>query len=78
MSFYNRAVNTTESANRIRFESLSERLRKINVDLIHRVDRSIPIEDNHIQSYQPKVVKSLFEEELENLKNLDVTSHFSR
>lgn len=77
MAFYTKSVNETEGANRMRFESLSERLRKVHVDIIHRVVPSVHGDGDKV-SPRKGDNGSFFQDQLEQCKELDVTSHFRR
>ena len=73
-----KGLNTTDSANRIRFSNLSERLQRVNIDVIHRV-RSGGSLDIH-QSVAPSTgtLGCHFQDELENCKSLETNSYFKR
>lgn len=72
-----KGLNYTESQNRFRFQSLSQKLQNINVDVVHRVkqtgslDATVAIPESGSQG-------CFFQDELENLKDLNLSSHFKR
>ena len=70
-----KGLNSTESNNRFRFEKLSERLSRVNVDVVHKVQQSgalgATIPDSGSEG-------CYFQDELEQCKDLDLTSHFKR
>jgi U3 small nucleolar RNA-associated protein 20 len=70
-----KGLNSTESKNRFRFEKISERLSRVNVDVVHKVrqvgtlDAVIP--DSGSQG-------CYLQDELERCKDFDLTSYFKR
>jgi U3 small nucleolar RNA-associated protein 20 len=78
MSAITTGLNNTESTNRIRFEKVSQRLQKVNVDILHTVhDDSIVSEVNN---HGPDTgnLGCYFQDELDQLKKLDATPHFKK
>jgi len=73
-----KGLNTTDSKNRIRFETISERLQKINVDIVHKTDVSGSL--NLVTSKTPETgsLGCYFQDELELYKTLDISSDFKR
>jgi hypothetical protein len=65
-------VNHTQSKKRIRFESISQRLQNINVDILHKV--SVKTESKPDSGE----LGSLFQDELENCKKLETMKNFRR
>lgn len=72
-----KGLNYTEGQNRFRFQRLSDKLQNIHVDVVHRVkqtgslDATVSVPDSGSQG-------CFFQDELENLKDLNLTSHFKR
>jgi hypothetical protein len=72
-----KGLNYTDSANRFRFQKLSEKLQNINIDVVHRVkqigslDATVSVPDSGNQG-------CFFQDELENHKDLNLSSHFKR
>ena len=81
MSHQTKGLNTTGGSNRFRFEKLSERLQKVNVDIIHRaskenIDLIGPKPENDKES---TVFNGCFLlDHLTQFKQLDSTLHFQR
>ena len=74
-----KGLDDTESGNRVRFQKLSQRLKKIHVDVVHRVKA----QTNTIDSWKYATPDSgiagcHFQDELENCKDLCSTSIFKR
>ena len=81
MSRNAKGLNTTGGSNRFRFEKLSERLQKVNVDIIHRtskqkLDLIAPKEDNENPSNIFNGCYLL--EHLQNFRQLDTTQNYQR
>lgn len=70
-----KGLNTTESQNRFRFAKLSERLQRINTDVIHRVQQS-----GSLAVSEPETGPRgcFFQDELESLKDLNLSPPFKR
>ena len=70
-----KGLNSTESKNRLRFQTISERLSRVNVDVVHKIrqtgalDEEVP--DTGTQG-------CFFQDELERCKDFDSTSYFKR
>ena len=62
----------SESRNRIHFESLSKRLRKVSVDIVHKVT----VKADEKPQVGPR--GSFFNDELYKLKSLDIAGHYKR
>lgn len=77
MSIITTGVNATESTNRIRFESLSQRLQRINVDIFHKAPS---ISDVVTSKALPSSgdLGCYFLDELELCKKLETELHFQR
>ena len=72
-----KGLNRTESKNTFKFEVLSQRLQRINVDIIHRVHH--PGSLDAVQAVPDSGEKGChFQDELERLKELEKTSQFKR
>jgi hypothetical protein len=78
MSAITLGLNSTESSNRIRFENLSQRLQKVNVDILHKVhDNSTVLEAND-KIPDTGRLGCYFQDELEQLKKLETSAHFKK
>ena len=65
-------LNETESGNRLRFQTLVSRLKKINVDVVHKIDPRTNLNpDTGVKGCH-------FQDELENCKELHNSSTFKR
>ena len=73
-----KGLNTTDSKNRLRFETISERLQKIHVDIVHKTDISGSL--NLVTSKTPETgsLGCYFQDELELYKTLDTSGDFKR
>ena len=71
-------LNNTTSGNRIRFESLSERLKNVNVDIIHRVRAEGSLKDVSNVAPETGNMGCFFQDELEQLKRLETSKQFWR
>jgi hypothetical protein len=72
-----KGLNYTDSENRFRFQSLSQKLQNINVDVIHRVKQTGAL-DATVAVPESGGSGCFFQDELENHKDLNVSSHFKR
>lgn len=71
-------LNNTEGNNRIRFENLSQRLQRINVDILHKVrDASSALEANNDKP-DTGALGCFFQDELEQLRKLETAAHFKK
>lgn len=78
MSAITLGLNNSEGTNRIRFENLSQRLQKINVDILHKVhDNSTVLQVNN-NDPDSGSLGCFFQDELEQLKKLETSSHFKK
>lgn len=68
-----KGLNHTNGQNRFRFENLSERLQLINIDIIHTTKNK-----NLSNLPDTGINGCYFQDELENLKDLTLTSPFKR
>lgn len=70
-------LNHTGSANRIRFEKLSERLQNINIDVLHRIRDNDRLDPNN---NRPKSgdMGCFFQDELQHCFRMDTSQHFRR
>lgn len=71
-------VNTTESSNRIRFEKLSQRLQKIDVDIVHKAQRENLYLDNGTKLSSTQKFACYFQDELDQCSKLETSQHFRR
>ena len=72
-----KGLNRTESSNTFKFEALSQRLQRINVDIIQRVHHTGSLDA--VQNVPDSGDKGCyFQDELERLKELEKTSQFKR
>ena len=71
-------LNETDSGNRLRFQTLVSRLKKINVDVVHRIRAQGSIDP--LNSCKPDSGEKgcHFQDELENCKELHNSSTFKR
>ena len=67
-------MNTTGTKNRIRFESISKRLRNVNIDIIHRVKDQKFVQSTPYSGEQG----CHFQDELEHWRALDISASFRR
>ena len=72
------SINRTEGANRLRFESLAEKLKRIDTDIIHKVKAAGSA--NSSTAALPDTGKRgcFFQDELELCKDLETSSQFKR
>lgn len=78
MSVITIGLNNTEGTNRIRFENLSQRLQKINVDILHKVrDDSVVLKAN-TKAPDSGALGCYFQDELEQMKRLETAPHFKK
>ena len=73
-----KGLNTTDSVNRVRFENLSQRLSKVNVDVVHKVRAHGSLDLHHSVTPSTGALGCHFQDELEHCKTLDTASHFKR
>jgi hypothetical protein len=73
-----RQLNATDSGNRVRFANLSQRLSKVNVDIVHRVRGHGSLDLHHSKTPSTGSLGCHFQDELEHCKTLDTASHFKR
>jgi hypothetical protein len=73
-----KGLNTTDSANRVRFVNLSQRLSQVNVDVVHKVRAQGSLDLHHASAPSTGSLGCFFQDELENCKTLDTASHFKR
>lgn len=71
-----KGLNHTEGHNRFRFENLSERLQNVDVDIIHRAKQMGTLGISSLP--ETGETGCYFQDELENLKELYLTSTFKR
>lgn len=62
---------------RIRFETLSQRLQKINVDILHKSTNNFYLQSTVVQPETGELGCFVFDE-LERLKTLDMSTFFKR
>lgn len=73
-----KGLNNTDSVNRIRFENLSQRLQKVNVDVVHRIHAKGSLDLNRSLVPDTGSLGCHFQDELEQCKDLETTSQFKR
>lgn len=56
-----KGLNTTDSTNRVRFANLSQRLSKVNVDIIHKVRASGSLDLHHAETPSTGVYICLYD-----------------
>lgn len=71
-----KGLNSTDGENRIRFEKLSEKLRRINVDVIHRVNTTN--EGGFTENPITGEKGCFYQDHLQHWKPLEITAHFKR
>jgi hypothetical protein len=71
------SLNTTESVNRLRFENFSNKLQRINTDVIHKIRHEGSLDVTQLIPDQGDL-GCHFQDELERLKDLDLASTFKR
>ena len=73
-----KGLNTTDSANRVRFANLSQRLSLVNVDVVHKVRAhgSLDLHQSSTPSTGP--LGCHFQDELEHCKTVDTASLLKR
>jgi hypothetical protein len=71
-------LNETESKNRLRFQKLSHRLKKIHVDVVHRIRADGAIDKISSVTPETGIKGCFFQDELENCKDLITSSTFKR
>lgn len=67
-----------EETNSIRFENLSQRLQKVNVDVVHRVHATGSLDTGLSAAPSTGSLGCHFQDELEQRKDLDTASQFKR
>jgi hypothetical protein len=69
-------LNSTEGKNRLRFETLSERLQKVNIDILHQVRKPVSL----LATAAPDTgeLGCFFQDELEQCRKLDTSRDFRR
>ena len=75
---YTTGLNDTESSNRLRFQKLAHRLKKINVDVVHRIRAHGSIDTWTSAAPDTGVRGCHFQDELERCKELYTSSTFKR
>jgi hypothetical protein len=70
-------VNKSESSNRIRFQTLSQRLQNVNVDILHKAPQQVSL-DPKILLPDSGQMGCFFLDELEQCKKLETALHFQR
>jgi hypothetical protein len=78
MSSYSKGLNETGGANRLRFEKLSQRLQRINIDVVHRVHAKGSLDLSVSKKPETGDLGCHFQDELEQCKELDTASEFKR
>ena len=73
-----KGLNTTSSSNRVRFSNLSQRLQRVNVDVIHRVHAHGSLNIHQSSAPSTGSLGCHFQDELEQCKSLDTSSQFKR
>jgi hypothetical protein len=73
-----KGLNTTDSVNRVRFANLSQRLSRVNVDVVHRTRAQGSLDLHHSAVPTTGPLGCHFQDELELCKTLDTASHFKR
>ena len=73
-----KGLNTTDSVNRVRFANLSQRLSRVNVDVVHRTRAQGSLDLHHSAVPTTGPFGCHFQDELELCKTLDTASHFKR
>lgn len=73
-----KGLNTTDSANRVRFANLSQRLSRVNVDVVHKIRAQGSLDLHHSATPTTGALGCHFQDELELCKTLDTASHFKR
>lgn len=73
-----KGVNSSDSSNRLRFENLSQRLRKVNVDVVHRVRKANNLDGTIAAAPDTGAKGCHFQDELEQVKELYCSSVVKR
>ena len=71
-----KSVNRSGGENRLKFEKFSSRLQRIHVDVVHKVHSTV--ESMGAIAPESGVFGCYFQDELEECKRLDTSSHFKR
>jgi hypothetical protein len=77
MSTITIGLNTTSGNNRIRFEKLSERLQKVNVDILHHVSNVGSLQTTQ-DAPDSGELGCFFNDELEQCRKLETSRHFRK
>jgi hypothetical protein len=73
-----KGLNTTDSVNRVRFANLSQRLSRVNVDVVHKTSAQGSLDLHHSATPSTGPLGCHFQDELEHCKTLDTASQFKR
>ena len=73
-------LNHTSSNNRIRFEKLSQRLQKVNIDILHKAHSTTSNLEESNNSIDTKngIINSYFQDELEQSGKLETSRIFRK
>jgi hypothetical protein len=77
MAYAAKTVNPEEGKIRIRFETLSKRMSRINVDIIHKKTDSFSLQDTRVTPDSGDMGCFLLDE-IERLKTLDTSPMFKK
>jgi hypothetical protein len=70
-------VNGAAGSNRIRFEKLSERLQKVNIDILHKVTTVGALQTTETVPDSGEL-GCFFQDELEQCKKLETSRHYRK
>lgn len=70
-------VNSTSGNNRIRFETLSERLQKVNIDILHQTSNVGSLQTTQVAPDSGEL-GCFLQDELEQSKKLETSRHFRK
>eukprot|EP01038_Epipyxis_sp_PR26KG_P008131 gene8131-11009_t len=71
-------LDKTSSKNRIRFETVAQRLQAINIDIVHKIRNNSQFRTTKEVTDIHGILPCYFQEELEELRKLDTTRHFKK
>ena len=75
---FSTGLNDTDSRNRLRFQNLAHRLKKINVDVVHRIRAQGSLDTLASATPDTGLKGCHFQDELERCKELHTSSAFNR
>jgi hypothetical protein len=70
-------LNNTSGNNRIRFETLSERLQKVNIDILHQASTVGSLQTTQVAPDSGEL-GCFFLDEIEQCKKLETSRHFRK